>query len=118
MMKPLNSVSAFAHFGDFVTINGLKNSPTFTFLFKPDTDQQYTLVQKDGYQFSNFTPSCVDIEIGTGYLDYYGERVFEVSFRHDEGFEFGFYLIELIRGESECWLLPAKPPEEAMQPGP
>ena len=117
MMKPLNSVSAFSHFGKFVTINGLKNSPTFTFLFNPDTNQQYTLVQKDGYQFSNFTPSYVVIEFGTGYLNY-GERVFEVSFRHDEGFEFGFYLIELIRGESECWLLPAKPPEEPMPPGP
>ena len=112
MIKPLNSVSAFAHFGEFVTINGLKDSPIFTFLFNPDSGQQYTLVQKGEYRFSNFTASYVDIEVGTGYLEFYDEhdRVFEVSFRHDEGFEFGFYLIELIRGETECWLLPAKPP--------
>ena len=97
MIKPLNSVSAFAHFGEFVTINGLKDSPIFTFLFNPDSGQQYTLVQKGEYRFSNFTASYVDIEVGTGYLEFYDEhdRVFEVSFRHDEGFPFGFYLIDL-----------------------
>ena len=114
MKKPLNSVSACGNFGEFVTIIGLKDSPIFTFLFNPDSDQQYTLVQKGEYRFGNFTASYVDCEVGAGYLEFFDEhdRVFEVSFRHDEGFAFGFFLIELIRGERECGLLPAK------QPGP